>query len=38
MIGAGLGYWILGKLQLTHFKWLIRIMASIAAVKLMVFS
>ncbi|EPJ45671.1 MAG: hypothetical protein OFPII_26860 [Osedax symbiont Rs1] len=36
VIGAFLGYWLLGKLQLTQFKWLIRIMASIAALKLMI--
>ncbi|NQZ30422.1 MAG: sulfite exporter TauE/SafE family protein [Oceanospirillaceae bacterium] len=36
IIGAGIGYWVLGKLALTQFKWLIRIMAGIAAVKLMI--
>ena len=36
VIGAAIGYWVLGKLELVQFKWLIRIMAAIAAVKLMV--
>ncbi len=36
VVGACIGYWLLGRLELTQFKWLIRIMASIAAVKLMI--
>ena len=35
VIGAFIGYWLLKKLNLTQFKWMIRIMASIAATKLM---
>jgi len=38
VIGAAIGFWILKKLKLSQFKWLIRIMASIAAVKLMIYS
>jgi len=37
VIGACIGYWLLKRLNLTQFKWLIRIMAAIAAVKLMAF-
>ncbi len=36
VVGAGIGYWLLGKLKLVQFKWLIRIMASLAAIKLLV--
>lgn len=36
VIGALLGYWLLKKIKLSQFKMLIRIMASIAAVKLIV--
>jgi len=35
VVGALIGYWLLKKLNLTQFKWMIRIMASIAATKLM---
>ncbi|MCJ8341075.1 MAG: sulfite exporter TauE/SafE family protein [Pseudomonadales bacterium] len=35
VIGACIGYWLLGKLKLIQFKWLIRIMASLAAIKLL---
>jgi len=35
VVGAFIGYWLLKKLNLTQFKWMIRIMASIAATKLM---
>lgn len=38
IVGAGIGFWMLRKMKLSHFKWLIRIMASIAAVKLMVYT
>ncbi|MFC6671075.1 sulfite exporter TauE/SafE family protein [Marinobacterium aestuariivivens] len=35
--GAAVGYWLLRRLNLAQFKWLIRIMASIAALKLFAF-
>lgn len=35
VLGACIGYWVVGKLKLTQFKWLIRIMATIAAIKLL---
>jgi uncharacterized membrane protein YfcA len=35
VVGACIGYWVLGKLKLTQFKWLIRIMATAAAIKLL---
>ena len=35
VIGACIGYWLVGKLKLVQFKWLIRIMASLAAIKLL---
>jgi len=38
MLGAAIGYWLLRRLNLTQFKWLIRIMASLAAIKLFAFS
>jgi hypothetical protein len=38
VVGALLGYYVLGKLNIAQFKWLIRIMAAIAAIKLLVFS
>lgn len=38
MLGASIGYWLLRRLQLSQFKWLIRIMASLAAIKLFAFS
>lgn len=34
VIGALLGYWLLKRIKLEQFKWLIRIMACIAAIKL----
>ncbi len=37
LIGAGIGYYVLRRLNLKQFKWLIRGMAMIAAVKLLVF-
>jgi len=37
IIGAMIGYYVLKKLNLNQFKWLIRIMATIAAIKLLVF-
>ncbi len=37
IIGAVMGYWLLGRLKLLQFKWLIRGMATIAAIKLFVF-
>jgi len=37
LLGALIGYWLLRRLQLTQFKWLIRIMASLGALKLLVF-
>ena len=38
IVGALIGYYVLSKLNIAQFKWLIRIMAAIAAVKLLVFS
>ena len=38
MLGATIGYWLLRRLNLSQFKWLIRIMASLAAIKLFAFS
>lgn len=35
VVGALIGYWLLKRLNLNQFKWLIRIMASIAVTKLM---
>jgi len=37
VVGAAIGFWFLSKLKLEAFKWLIRVMAGIAAIKLMVF-
>ncbi|GGB96126.1 anion permease [Marinobacterium zhoushanense] len=37
-LGAAIGYWLLRRLQLAQFKWLIRFMAGIAAIKLFAFS
>ena len=37
VVGACIGFWFLSKLKLEAFKWLIRVMAGIAAIKLMVF-
>lgn len=33
-----MGYWVVKKLDLTQFKWLIRGMSAIAAIKLFMFS
>ena len=38
VIGAFMGYWLVKKLDLTQFKWLIRGMSAIAAIKLFMFS
>ncbi|MCP8688424.1 sulfite exporter TauE/SafE family protein [Marinobacterium sedimentorum] len=38
ILGASIGYWLLRRLKLAQFKWLIRIMASLAAIKLFAFS
>ncbi len=38
IVGAVIGYYVLGKLNVAQFKWLIRIMAMIAAIKLLMFS
>ncbi len=38
LVGAGIGYWLLKRLDLSQFKWLIRGMASLAAIKLFGFS
>jgi uncharacterized membrane protein YfcA len=38
IVGALIGYYVLSKLNIAQFKWLIRIMAAIAAIKLLVFS
>lgn len=37
-VGALLGFWMLRRLALTQFKWIIRGMAAVAAIKLFVFS
>lgn len=37
-VGALLGFWMLRRLELAQFKWLIRGMATVAAIKLLVFS
>lgn len=36
-IGAGAGYWLLRRLNLSQFKWLIRGMAALAALKLLLY-
>ncbi len=36
VIGAAVGYWLLSRLKLVQFKWLIRGMATIAAIKLLI--
>ncbi|GGO88120.1 UPF0721 transmembrane protein [Marinobacterium nitratireducens] len=38
LIGVTIGYWLLRRINLTQFKWVIRIMASLAAIKLFAFS
>ncbi|UTW11189.1 sulfite exporter TauE/SafE family protein [Marinobacterium rhizophilum] len=38
VLGASIGYWLLRRLNIAQFKWLIRIMASLAAIKLFAFS
>ena len=38
VIGAFMGYWLVKKLDLNQFKWLIRGMSAIAAIKLFMFS
>ncbi|NVK41711.1 MAG: sulfite exporter TauE/SafE family protein [Oceanospirillaceae bacterium] len=38
VVGAAIGYWLLRRLNLSQFKWLIRLMASLAAIKLFAFS
>jgi uncharacterized membrane protein YfcA len=37
IVGAMIGYYVLSKLKIAQFKWLIRIMAMIAAIKLLMF-
>lgn len=36
-VGALIGYWLYNRLSLTQFKWLIRLMAALAAIKLILF-